>query len=282
MDQLFNSESVGLTGPSFGSSTCDKTLNPMASANNADESSCTTGVVLSPGPSCSYWASSIMEAEEPEVMGSKPSPSGVPQPSQFVVEAEGSANLGVEGTRPQELPYAATINEHRTKRRALYASIVSENVRLRHLNFQLGRKLNKLMDVKADNFRLQENSGQVLKANNTLASVMADCPRCTHVLGLVTYHQSSMPPPVVPAVPVTARGARSKRQASAQVSGAKRRAADLTESSVLSNCPESASAISTPWLPVDLSGETAEGSRSAIVMVLDQVQSDGEDFLTID
>jgi len=203
-------------------------------------------------------------------------------PAQSVTETLNLESSRAEGTDFQELPYGATINDHKIKRRALYASIVAENVRLRHLNYQLRRDLGKFEDIKMDNIRLQENSGQVLKANNTLASVMADCPRCTHVLGLVTYLQSSLPPPVMSPVSVAAQRSEARRPTSAWASDAGRMATDLVESSTLSNYPDPALVASTSWLPVDPLEKASDRPRSATVMVLDQVQSDGEDFLTID
>jgi len=68
MDQLFNSELIDVTGPSSGlTAGQDGTLNSMASISNTDELPCTTRVVLSPGPSCSFWTSSTTGAEEQEI-----------------------------------------------------------------------------------------------------------------------------------------------------------------------------------------------------------------------
>jgi len=102
------------------------------------------------------------------------------------------------------------------------------------------------------------------------------------VLGLVTYIQSSLPPPVVPSTDIATQSVGLDWGAATQMGGAQRESTGLAELPTLSNFPRTTRVAATPWLPVDLSEGTMVKPRSAAVMVLDQVQSDEEDFLTID
>lgn len=82
-------------------------------------------------------------------------------------------------------PPPADISEHETRHRELYASLVLENSRLKHLNFLLSGELSKLTGIRMENMRLQNGLGHTLKDKNVLANVVGSCPRCTHIMGLV-------------------------------------------------------------------------------------------------
>jgi len=107
MEQSFNPESIDLTGSSSGlTAGQDGTSNLMASISNTDELPYTTRVVLSPGPSCSFWTSSAMGAEEQEIANPRPGPSGMQQSDQSVTETLNLEGPRAEGVNGQEFPTA--------------------------------------------------------------------------------------------------------------------------------------------------------------------------------